>query len=37
MENAHLALFEAANYRAPANTAYGVTKKLRELLDADMI
>lgn len=37
MENAHPALFEAANYRAPANTAYGVTKKLRELLDADMI
>ena len=37
MENAHPALFEAANYRAPANTAYGVTKKLRELLDAGLI
>ncbi len=37
MENAHPALFEAANYRAPANTAYGVTKKLRELLEAGMI
>lgn len=37
MENAHPALFEAANYRAEANTAYGVTKKLRELLDAGRI
>ncbi len=37
MENAHPALFEAANYRAPANTDYGVTKKLRELLDEGRI
>lgn len=37
MENAHPALFEAAAYRAPANTAYGVMKIIRELLDADMI
>ncbi|MBP5199607.1 MAG: HAD family phosphatase [Schwartzia sp.] len=37
MENAHPALFEAAAYRAPANTACGVTKKLRELLDEGMI
>ena len=37
MENAHPALFEAAAYRAAANTACGVTKKLRELLDEGMI
>ena len=37
MENAHPALFEAAAHRAEANTAYGVTKKLRELLDAGKI
>ncbi|MBQ8697513.1 MAG: HAD hydrolase family protein, partial [Schwartzia sp.] len=37
MENAHPALFEAAAYRAEANTAYGVTKKLRELLDRGLI
>ena len=37
MENAHPSLFEAAAYRAEPNTAYGVTKKLRELLDAGKI
>lgn len=37
MENAHPALFEAANYRAPANTAYGVMLKLRELLNEGLI
>ncbi len=37
MENAHPALFETAACRAPANTAYGVTQKLRELLDAGKI
>ena len=37
MENAHPAVFEQAAYRAPANTAFGVTKKLRALLDAGMI
>ena len=37
MENAHPALLAATPYRAPANTAYGVTKKLRELLDEEMI
>ena len=37
MENAHPALFEAAAYRALANTAYGVMQKLRELLDEGRI
>ncbi len=37
MENAHPALFEAAAYRAEPNTVYGVTKKIRDLLAADMI
>ena len=37
MENAHPALFEAAAYRAGANTTHGVTKKLRELLDKGLI
>ena len=37
MENAHPTLFEAATYRAPSNTTYGVTKKLRELLDEGRI
>ncbi len=37
MENAHPALFQAAAYRAEANTVYGVTRKLRELMDAGMI
>ncbi|MBR5162404.1 MAG: HAD family phosphatase [Schwartzia sp.] len=37
MENAHSAILEAAPYRAAANTVYGVTKKLRELLDEGRI
>lgn len=37
MENAHAAILAAAPYRAEANTAYGVTKKLRELLDEGRI
>ena len=37
MENSHPEVFSAAKYRAESNAAHGVTKKLRELLDAGMI
>ena len=37
MENAHPEVLAAAPYRAEANTAYGVTKKIRELLDEGRI
>ena len=37
MANAHAAVLAAAPYRAEANTAYGVTKKLRALLEEGWI